>query len=175
MPRSDQLPGHTMDAYGVRNDPDPRKLPLAKRRIGTGMKCSCGWIGPGSGEPPTYGGLAEVIKQHRRHIADVISRSPQYTATHCLNEWRDWNHNGTCYRVRIVAVGGGPDHTDNILLVSVGRRCWALQYATVAYRIRENGPWTAEHARSCGIPSEIWRAARPLLVAVGVAREVVNA
>lgn len=165
----DHIPGHTMDAVAY-------ALPVANGRkaTGTAVGCTCrGWRGAGSTDAPSSGGLTEVTRQHRGHIADVASRDPRHTAALARQEWRPWQPgDGTCYRVRIVTVVGGPDQSDNILLINVARKAWAVQYATVPYRLRGNGAMTASDGIALGLPVEIWRAAHPLLAQLGACRAV---
>lgn len=82
--------------------------------------------------------------------------------------WVRWlPDDGSSYAVHIGRIHTGPDRSDGVLLVSIGRRTVAFQYPTAGYRKREVEPWTAFRALGEGIPAWLWKAAEPLLRTLG--------
>jgi hypothetical protein len=112
--------------------------------------------------------MSAAVVAHHAHIIDVISRDALATVMRARTEWRDWQPgDGTCYRVRVITVVGGPDYSDRILLVNCTGRTWAFQYATAPYRCEQARRCDRRADLSRGIPPSVWRAATPLLSAEG--------
>ncbi len=102
---------------------------------------------------------------------EVVEPKRDATATveRAHRDWTTWlPGDGTSYRVHVLPINGGPDHTDLLLLINQPRSTWAFQCAGVAYRHAEAGRWTQARARKHGIPDAIWNAAKPLLTELGV-------
>jgi hypothetical protein len=162
MTRRDVLPGHVLGWVSERSDLDPRK------RV-TVPSCTCQWTGRAIQKPPTGGGMSAAVVAHHAHIIDVISRDALATVTRARTEWRDWQPgDGTCYRVRVITMVGGPDYSDRILLINVNRHTWSFQFPTVPYRMREMGPPDYRRSVYQGAAGDLWPAVEPLLVAEGI-------
>ncbi|MEU4804383.1 hypothetical protein [Actinosynnema sp. NPDC023587] len=100
-----------------------------------------------------------------------LTRDPRVVAERARDGWTTWHPgDGTSYQAHVVRITGGPDHTDKILLLNVGRRTYPMQWSDTDYRHRENGRWTRTTARENGIPGWVWEAAEPLLHVLGATR-----
>jgi hypothetical protein len=166
MTRRDALAGHSL--IQGRRDTGARHRG-GYHTYATTVGCTCGWSGAEISDAPTQGGYAKAVQAHRVHITDAISRNSLATMLRARTEWRDWQPgDGTCYRVRVITVVGGPDYSDRVLVVNVNRKAWAFQYPTAQYRIREMGPPDYRCSYFQGQAGELWRAVKPLLIAEGI-------
>jgi hypothetical protein len=166
MKRRDVLPGHA-------ERPDRRDLgktgKTGSHAFATTPACQCGWRGTEVLLPPSRGGSARAQRQHQAHVADLISRSPEFTLDRARSEWRDWcPGNGAAYRVRVLPICGGMADTDRILLVNVGARTWAFQYPinpTRQERFKLHADYIVPLFK--GVPPSVQTATEPLLKALG--------
>lgn len=166
--RADELPGHK--AVIGRRDAGARHHG-GYHRYYTTLCCSCGWNSRDIEIAPTRGGWAKAVIAHRHHVEDVISRDALQTVMRAHTEWRSWQPgDGSCYRVRLHNILGGPDHGDRVLLVSINRRTWAFQFPTVEYRRQEMGAPAQRRRALSGQVTGDWfgRAVAPLLEAEGI-------
>lgn len=111
-------------------------------------------------------------------MSDDITRDPVEVlrAASAEGPWAIWHPgDGTQYRVKVVVLVGGPDHTDRVLLIAVGGKTIAVQYQNPddpsnSYRLRK---WTKQRWRSEGDlfgKYDPWDSVvKPLLEAAGVA------
>jgi hypothetical protein len=104
--------------------------------------------------------------------ADDPSRNPHTVVALAAKRWCDWHPgDGSRYRVHIETIRGGSDDADRVLLLNIQRRTIAFQWAPALYRHLEGERWTKKRCKELGIPEWAWRAARPLLDAVGATRK----
>jgi hypothetical protein len=161
--RRDVLAGHT-ERIGRRD--------LGARHHGgfhayaTTVACSCGWTGTEIEASPSQGGSRAATVAHQAHIDDWLSRDPELTLFHARTAWRDWRPggNGMTYRIKICRIEGGLADCDKILLVNVGDRTWAFQFAVTQdrkARLRINEPFLVPLKR--GVPPRAWADIEPLL------------
>jgi hypothetical protein len=100
------------------------------------------------------------------------SRDAFATAVLARQGWTNWlPGDGSSYQVHLLPIAIGPDRSDLVLLLNIGRCTTAFQFPAIDYRKRENGPWTWKRAREQGIGRDLWDAAKPLLVVLGATRK----
>lgn len=165
MKRRDVLAGHT-ERIGRRD--------LGARHHGgfhayaTTVGCECGWTGPQLPMAPSCGGRIQATKLHQGHVENLLARDPVLTVLHARTAWRDWYPgDGVCYRVKVCRIEGGLADCDKILLVNVGERTWAFQFAVTPERrarLRSNAPFLTPLSK--GVPTSVWSAVQPLLAAL---------
>lgn len=98
------------------------------------------------------------------------SRDPHLVVERARLDWTTWHPgDGSSYRVRILPIGGGSDHSDVVLLLNIQRQTIALQTPSVAYRMAEFGTWTKTRCKALGLPEWTWNAARELLIVLTMA------